>query len=386
MGLFFIQALKTGDLKKAQESAQDGAITGNLTISEHLDVFEDQLFNGFEENGVEVPEKTRTVLDGFEAELNAGYISSYGLSEFTRNEDGSFSAPAAVNYGFGRETINADQLITIVSRSINAYYDDHKDELDEMETGDMVSKVYDDTIEEITANIIDTVMAEPGDSVNFLITVEEKEDGSCTVRTCVPEGNTDKIRSLAESFLEAFKEGESDKIEELADEGLYNAVSATGLLNLGYQLQFDIYDSLGLARNQVSGDAMMAILDLTYYMEHRLIRSCEIREITEEDGMGKVRADIMLDASALDFDYDRFKEDVEKRITEYTEKNEEEVRAYAEENGEEYVRQYVISEILPELMEGYLNEMKAAEADAQPEASVFDFNVYFSDGVWIICQ
>ena len=386
MGLFFIQALKKGDLKKAQESAQDGAITGNLTISEHLDVFEDQLFNGFEENGVEVPEKTGTVLDGFEAELNAGYTSSYGLSEFTRNEDGSFSAPAAVNYGFGRETINADQLITIASRSINAYYDDHKDELDEMETGDMVSKVYDDTIEEITANIIDTVMAEPGDSVNFLITVEEKEDGSCTVRTCVPEGNTDKIRSLAESFLEAFKEGESDKIEELADEGLYNAVSATGLLNLGYQLQFDIYDSLGLARNQVSGDAMMAILDLTYYMEHRLIRSCEIREITEEDGMGKVRADIMLDASALDFDYDRFKEDVEKRITEYTEKNEEEVRAYGEENGEEYVRQYVISEILPELMEGYLNEMKAAEADAQPEASVFDFNVYFSDGVWIICQ
>ncbi len=167
---------------------------------------------------------------------------------------------------------------------------------------------------------------------------------------CGDSGETDQIRNTADGLMSALQSWEVDKISEYVKEDMLATDGDLEFVGVIDGLSADFMDSLGVAEEDLSDEAMAAINDFRDTLSAQLIESYDLGEITAEDGKGIVECSITFgyDRNSL-FDVGESL-DVQTLTTDYAQEHIAELTDIYNSQGEEALQKELMNGVVPIIM------------------------------------
>ena len=375
----FLDALKAGDQETAQSFAEEDVIDDNLDLTKEVKGIMDGIDIFYDTLGLEIPDEIKASYDAMVSDLCASFIESYELSEFTDNDDGSKSAKVTVNFSFPKTEVGYTGFADILTEETGAYYEINHVEIDELEETDAIYKLLTGSNDQAVSRFTEKVKGSEGDTANYLITISQDEDKKWKVTDMSLQDNTERERAFAEELLGAILDRDLDKVKEMTDDNLYNAISKMDSFRDHAEVEDQYYKTSNVTKDQITEEGRAAITKYIDYLLNSSLTSWSIDELTEEKGVAKVKAVLVSDydvktAASMDFN-----NKIQKLYEKYIEKHKKELYKIYEESGEEEYRLAVIKGALPDIMDMYIEEV----GKTGPVSQTNYFYVVFRDARWI---
>lgn len=165
---------------------------------------------------------------------------------------------------------------------------------------------------------------------------------------CGGASGTDKIRAAADGLMTAIQSNDFEKIAEYSTEDMLNDGDLSDLKQMK-DLADDLLPSLGVSKENLSEDAVMAIEDLSDSMIRGLIKSYEITDVQKDDEAGYVSLNVSYGFDVSAFEEESYDQELSGLVEKYTTENLEELVKVLNEEGEEALMLRIVNGVLPDI-------------------------------------
>ena len=191
------------------------------------------------------------------------------------------------------------------------------------------------------------------------------------------KSNVPVITETAETFLQAMDNADMTIISEKCD--------STVLSNLGLEMldpeynETDFYTGLGIDKSVLCEDAQASVTAFCEYFSENLVKGYSINEVTEEDGVGYVKATLTTytDESLADLSGDDFNTQLTNLMTKYQEDNLNALMDIYTNEGENAMLIKIFDDLMPDimdLMKGNFDSFVAEDVEITLELEEVDGN------------
>lgn len=193
---------------------------------------------------------------------------------------------------------------------------------------------------------------------------------------------TGAIRDTAEGFMSAMEAGDIDKISEYSSEEMFEEDGDLSELESIINFRELMLSELGVEESDVSQEALDSIDSLKDTLLSEFIKSYEIKEVAEEDGVGNVTCDITYGYNVDSVDDADLGTEASLLSENYTSEHLEELVAIYNEQGEEALTKAIINGVLPEVMTILKDRILSSEG----ESNTCVLKIENIDGKWLVTE
>lgn len=157
------------------------------------------------------------------------------------------------------------------------------------------------------------------------------------------------IRAAADGFLSALDQGDLDKAAEYADDSLFDEGAMS---NVGEAMNLDdtFYSTLGINSDDLTEENIETLDEFIKTLTSELVKSYEIKDVSEKDGVGTVTVDLTYGFDPAASDTFDATDEMSKTLEKYSEKHLDELREIYDKDGEKGVTKSIVRGALPEIL------------------------------------
>lgn len=186
--------------------------------------------------------------------------------------------------------------------------------------------------------------------------------------------STEAIRTAADGFLSAIEAGDLEKVAEFASEDVmkdFNLDQLDGMVD-------SFFTELGVDPSTVDASVTEKLNGFIGTMKENFLKSYEIKDVSEKDGKGIVKADLTLGFNLDEIQNMDMQGELETVVSDYMNEHMSELIALS--GDEAALVNKVITDLAPVLLDKYSEEMLAAGETTEEVTMTLEEK----DGKWLV--
>ncbi|MCR4672417.1 MAG: hypothetical protein K5637_04155 [Lachnospiraceae bacterium] len=289
----FLEALKAGDIEKANELSKSDVVSDYLPIYNDLSDTMESFYAEIDGYGITLPDDAKADYDSICPRLLGNFITAYQLYDAEENEEKSVCIPVSIICNFNGNKADFDSVSGYFNETWNEYLIEHASELSNMDQLKIIETLVTVTSKDTADHTVERVLGYEGDSANFSIILDKGEDNKWLVSGLELEGNGEKILSAGADFLDAMVARDKDKLYEHASADYVQQLEDSGFFDIGTLFMESILEGMGLDDASVLNAEANAAIDKFADYIGGLYDSYQITEGSSGWGKNYVDADVI---------------------------------------------------------------------------------------------
>ena len=199
---------------------------------------------------------------------------------------------------------------------------------------------------------------------------------------CGGADNTEDIKAAADGFMSAMQAGDIEKAKEYADPALFEENGSLNSFAKLENIDEEFASAMGMDADQLSDTAKTSVQGFVDNLLKNMIKSYEIGDVTEEEGVGKVNV-----STTFGFDPDKMQDvdingEIEEMATKYMTDNMTELMEIYNNDGQQAMMKKVIDDLLDDILDKYTDAVMATGEVSQDSV----MTVENKDGKWLVTE